>query len=325
MFTQSSTMELPWFIDAQTGRTVTGGHLKERADALARGLSVLLAEGSPTSTMHTHFDSDSGYKVRHVVGLVSPNCLDFGPVVWATHKLGCTVASINGGCTVDELTYQLSASRTRTIFAHVDCLEQVVGAALELRIPLSRIVAISDNEDFDISPDMQAKGIFTTVQLLRIGEEQPASHLDDSFSPVAFLCFSSGTTGLPKAVVIPHSAVIANISQHVDSNMPTARVVGFRTSSLMGSLVSAGDPRHFVEILPPISEIGEMAKVGYSGLGSLPRFRRERFTCRYSAMAGPQGVQHQPPPFSLRANINAPDMGSLRACDPYSACCVSGN
>lgn len=97
MFSESSTLEQPWFIDAETGYTLTGTDIKTRTDALAQGLNSQLGLGSsPTG-------SDLNYGIREVVGIVTPNSVDFATIVWACHKLGCTVASINGTSTVDEL------------------------------------------------------------------------------------------------------------------------------------------------------------------------------------------------------------------------------
>jgi acyl-CoA synthetase (AMP-forming)/AMP-acid ligase II len=92
-------MDQPWFIDAETGRKFTGTAIKSRTDALALGLNSLIRLESTSNTFKPHQDCG----IRDVVGVVSPNCLDFGTVVWAAHKLGCTVASIFGGSTVDEL------------------------------------------------------------------------------------------------------------------------------------------------------------------------------------------------------------------------------
>jgi acyl-CoA synthetase (AMP-forming)/AMP-acid ligase II len=99
MFTESSSMDQPWFVDSKTGRTITGNAIKMRTDALARGLASGLQLGTTSSSLESH----RACGIRDVVGIVSPNSLDFGTVVWASHKLGCTVASISGGSTVDEL------------------------------------------------------------------------------------------------------------------------------------------------------------------------------------------------------------------------------
>ncbi|KAJ7853328.1 hypothetical protein B0H14DRAFT_2580486 [Mycena olivaceomarginata] len=112
MLSESSTLEQPWFsIDAETGHTLTGSDIKTRTDALAQGLNRELRLGSSLTAC------DPNYGIREVVGIVTPNSVDFGTIFWACHKLGCTVASINGASTVDELKHQFSLSGTETVFA----------------------------------------------------------------------------------------------------------------------------------------------------------------------------------------------------------------
>ena len=93
-------MDQPWFVDPETGHTLTGREAKARTDAIACGLGDLLARlGSFPPVTAAHLD----FGIRDVIAIISPNCLDFGPIVWASHKVGCTVASISGGSTVDEM------------------------------------------------------------------------------------------------------------------------------------------------------------------------------------------------------------------------------
>lgn len=68
--------------------------------------------------------------------------------------------------------------------------------------------------------DSPAQGPYPTVEkLIKAGLSKPATFVERRLNPgesktkLAFLCFSSGTTGRPKAVAIPHYAVIANVIQ----------------------------------------------------------------------------------------------------------------
>ncbi|KAJ7708734.1 phenylacetyl-CoA ligase [Mycena rosella] len=224
MFADSSPMDQPWFIDSATGRTFTGTEIKARTDALAQGLLGHLRITPTSSTSSVHLDCG----IRDVVGVVCPNSVDFGTVVWACHKLGSTVATISGGSTVDELKHQFLLSGTRTVFTHFDSLERVIRAAEECHIPPSCIVVISDMVDLQLSEEFQALGIVTVEALVRLGEAEkslnPSTTVENHTSPIAFLAWSSGTTGMPKAVIVPHSAIIANVTQMKGASVPSGRV-----------------------------------------------------------------------------------------------------
>ncbi|KAJ7642044.1 hypothetical protein FB45DRAFT_901662 [Roridomyces roridus] len=226
MFINSPSLEKPWFVDAATDRAVTGYQVRARVDRLAQGLNAQLGLGNKDYASSTPSHQDCG--IKDVVGLVSPNSIDFGTVVWASHKLGCTVASINGGATAEELKHQFTLSGTRTIFAHIDALDKVIQAAEKAVIPLTRIVVISDEENFVLPSDFAERGILTADALVKLGGEQlsanPGSTLEVRLNPIAFLCFSSGTTGLPKAVIVPHASIIANVNQVRVAAVPGGRM-----------------------------------------------------------------------------------------------------
>ncbi|KAJ7641986.1 hypothetical protein FB45DRAFT_737704 [Roridomyces roridus] len=224
MFHKNPALSQPWFIDAATDRAVTGTTIKYRVDGLAQGLRAKLALGMYASGLQSHRDCG----ITDVVALVSPNSVDFGMAIWASHKLGLTVASINGGATADELRHHFKLSGTRTIFAHIEALEKVIVAAQKSEIPLTRIVVISDEENFELPIEYADQGILTAEALIKLGHDQltadPTTAVDVKMSPIAFLCFSSGTTGLPKAVVVPHRCIIANVNQVQSSAVPGSRL-----------------------------------------------------------------------------------------------------
>jgi 4-coumarate--CoA ligase len=135
----------PWFTDALSGETRTAASVKERTDALALGLQASLSQEliyNNTLTSSTT-GTDLPYVVRFVVSLISPNDIDYGTCVWASHKLGCTVAPSNAGSTVDELAYQLRLSGATAIIAHPNTLANVLAAAKVVGISAEKIFILA--------------------------------------------------------------------------------------------------------------------------------------------------------------------------------------
>ncbi|KAJ7018902.1 hypothetical protein C8F04DRAFT_1324957 [Mycena alexandri] len=214
MFTESSSMNQPWFIDSNTGRIMTGIAVKARTDSLAHGLKILLQSGGAVRT------TAQDPRIYDVVGIVSPNSLEFAPAVWASHKLGCTVACMGGGSTMQELKYQFSLTGTRIVFCHVNALERVTRAAKECNIPLTRIVVIMKPR-WGFRRENQAMGILTADSLIRWEAKTWVTwfQLFDAFRGIV-LQRNNWTT----EVILPHSAVIAEINQLKQSSVPTSRV-----------------------------------------------------------------------------------------------------
>jgi len=112
----------------------------------------------------------------------------------------------------DELAYQIQATKASVIIAHPESLSVALSAARTTKLPAKRIIL------FDV--DGASYGAQTTVQnVIDEGLASTSTFQECMLQPgegktkVAFLNFSSGTTGRPKAVAIPHYAPIANVIQ----------------------------------------------------------------------------------------------------------------
>ncbi|KZV78649.1 acetyl-CoA synthetase-like protein, partial [Exidia glandulosa HHB12029] len=171
-----------------------------------------------------------------VISLISPNDVDFGTVIWAAHKLGCTVAPSNAGATAEELIHQLRLSGATFVIAHPASLSRALSAAAACGIPPQRVVILSRQ-----TSSVHRSSCRTIEQIICLGRDASARGAsvdpqhDDNASPrAAFLCFSSGTTGLPKAVVVPHRALIADILLTAATSIPATRHYAPGSDSVLG-------------------------------------------------------------------------------------------
>ncbi|KIM66784.1 hypothetical protein SCLCIDRAFT_1147594 [Scleroderma citrinum Foug A] len=187
---------VPWIIEDHTGVSRGLDELRERTSSLANGLRFRF-------NISTHT----------IVLVFSPNHLDYLVVVWATHRLGAIMSGANPSFTPAELAYQIQATKASLLVTHPDTLSVALSALQTAKLPTDRVVV------FDGESPSSTKKTYPTVQdLIDQGLSTPAFR-DRKLSPgegktkIAFLNFSSGTTGRPKAVAIPHYAPITNIIQ----------------------------------------------------------------------------------------------------------------
>ncbi|CEL63170.1 hypothetical protein RSOLAG1IB_05210 [Rhizoctonia solani AG-1 IB] len=201
----------PWFIEDETGRSVGFEEVRSRTWGLANGV-----RGRWPSIAEDD-----------VVCLYSPNNVDYMVVVWGAHRLSLTVSCANPSYTKDELVYQLQATKSKLMFVHPTNIEVALEAAHEVGLDKNRIVTLmTPNKELNGA----AYGVLNVDQLINEGLTSREHFKEKRLAPgenrtkVAFYSFSSGTTGRPKAVAIPHHSVIANVIQNaafVRLNDPT--------------------------------------------------------------------------------------------------------
>ena len=133
--------------------------------------------------------------------------------MWSVLRLGAVLAPANPSYTTDELVYQLTLAEATLLVAHSTSLDTAVEAARVAGLSPNRIVVI------DSSTPTSFPGLVTLGELIDAGHAKPINFPELKLRPgeaktaLAFLCFSSGTTGKPKAVAVSHYAAIANVLQ----------------------------------------------------------------------------------------------------------------
>ncbi|KAF2152992.1 phenylacetyl-CoA ligase-like protein [Myriangium duriaei CBS 260.36] len=188
-----------------TGKTYSALEVRDRVDALARGLSKELA-----------FEVNDGTEYDKVIGVFSVNTLDTITLAWATHRLGGIQTPANAQYSQSELEYQLKDAGAKCLFTCLPLLEIAKAACKNVGIPENRIYLLAVPEA--LAPGVSGRGIKSADDLIKEGsqlERLPAHKWreGEGTKRTAFLCYSSGTSGLPKGVMISHRNVIANTLQ----------------------------------------------------------------------------------------------------------------
>ncbi|KAK0617883.1 hypothetical protein B0T17DRAFT_314331 [Bombardia bombarda] len=148
-----------------------------------------------------------GWKKGDVLAMFTPNSVDTATVTLGALWAGGIVSPANPLYTVDELAFQLKNSNSSAIVTQTAFIKTAVAAARKVGIPDSRIILIGEGRD-KTGRFQHFTGMLTF--------DTTGQHKKPTISPdvdLAFLVYSSGTTGLPKGVCLTHTNIVANVLQ----------------------------------------------------------------------------------------------------------------
>jgi len=141
-----------------------------------------------------------GIRKGNVVGIVSPNVPDFAVAFFALGLIGAIPSTVNPIATSEEIGAQFSDSEAVAVITMPALLEKCRTAAR---------IASTVREIFTFGA---ADGATPFASLLETGDELPAIDIDPAID-VCVLPYSSGTSGIPKGVMLTHRNLIANLVQ----------------------------------------------------------------------------------------------------------------
>ncbi len=170
-------------IDPASGAETTYGQLRAQVDAFAGALAAR-AVGTDT-----------------VIALLCPNVPAFATVFHGALRAGASVTTINSLYTAAEIEKQLRDAGA-TWFVTVSPLLPAASAAADaVGMPRENVIVLDGAEGHPSLRDL-------------LGERHPAPEVVfDPATHIAALPYSSGTTGIPKGVMLSHRNLVANVQQ----------------------------------------------------------------------------------------------------------------
>ncbi len=169
----------PAIIDGPSGRSYTFQQLSDAIHALAGGLSA------------------RGFGAGSTLALMAPNVPEYAIVFHAVAVVGGTVTTINPTYGAEEVAFQLRDA----------------GATELVTIGMFAEVALAAAAEVGITEVITLDGAEGTTSILSIFGEPVVQTPVDVREDVVVLPYSSGTTGLPKGVMLTHHNLVANICQ----------------------------------------------------------------------------------------------------------------
>jgi acyl-CoA synthetase (AMP-forming)/AMP-acid ligase II len=171
----------PALIEASTGRTISYTQLSDSIRRVAASLSQRnLGKGD-------------------VIGIVSPNVLEYAIAFHAIATIGAIVTTINPLYTAEEISLQLKDAGARLLITS----PAIIGKAHEATCGtmVEEIIAFGE-----------AEGATPFCSLLENNGEPPKVEINPR-DDLVVLPYSSGTTGLPKGVMLTHHNLVSNLRQ----------------------------------------------------------------------------------------------------------------
>ncbi len=169
----------PALVDAPSGRTLTYAQLDGAVRAFAGGLQA------------------RGFQKGDTLAIFLPNVPEYAVAFHGAAFAGGVVTTINPVYNVDEIEHQLNDAGAKFLITYPQAIENAVKAAD--RTGVEEVFVLGE-----------AEGATPVTELLG---EPLAEQVEVGPQDTVALPYSSGTTGLPKGVMLSHRNLVANILQ----------------------------------------------------------------------------------------------------------------
>lgn len=174
-------------LDAKTGNATTYRQMIDRIDAFSGALAA------------------RGLGPGDVVGLLAPNSSAFAIAFHGILRAGVTATTINALFTAKDIAKQLTDSKAGLLVTVTALKSQALEGAVGAGLPESAVIVL-DGPGVDTDGHPNAEDLLGPAHPAPEVRFDPATHL-------AVLPYSSGTTGIPKGVMLTHRNLVANVAQ----------------------------------------------------------------------------------------------------------------
>ena len=184
--------DLGSYINAATKERLDFAQVKEKATHLSTAL-VQRYDMRPGDT----------------VSLFSTNTIWYPVAVWATVRAGGRVNGASPAYNAEEMGHALKTANTKFLFTLPGSLAVALEAALTIGLPRTNVFLLEGSR-----PGFTSVGDLVQIgSQLKAGPSWSVPKGQTNKNICGYLNFSSGTTGLPKAVMLSHHNLIAQCHQ----------------------------------------------------------------------------------------------------------------
>src|SRR5215216_2200913 len=186
----------------------TANRFPERTAITCKGAAITFAEFDVASNRLANGLAALGVASGDRLALYLPNCPQYELAFYAASKLGAVACPLNPSYREREITYQVNDSGAKMMMTHAS-LWPVIEACREQLPTLARSVIVGD-----IS--VPAEAIAFAEVMASGSPNAPDVTVDET--QLAALPYSSGTTGLPKGVMLTHRILVCNELQYLHAS-----------------------------------------------------------------------------------------------------------